>query len=113
MAKMKSLEMTKAEIKKDRPFLDDKDLKDANKFSHGTLIRLDNISLKKLDMKSSDFNVEGEVMIMAKAKVVEVEHTERIGDEARMSVELQITDMNIAESKKELSTAESLFGEND
>jgi len=72
------------------------------KYPHGLEIRLESIALKKMGLKSKDFEL-GQVMIIdAKIIIEKVVDEQVLGEDPEMVVKMQITDLAISEGVKKL-----------
>ncbi len=101
----KKMELSLEEAKKEFPFDFDEKGKPhdkVRKFPHGLEIRLGNAALKKLGMKSSDFNLEGKLAVYALVTVERIRHEEVLGEDPEMSVELQITELSVSDPQGSL-----------
>jgi len=66
-------------------------------YPYGMCLYLDDLTLEKMGMKASDFTVGEELAIMGMGKVTGVSMREREGGESYSTVDIQITEVALAE----------------
>jgi len=85
-------------------------MKDEEKYPYGLKIHLDEDSFSKLDLTSTP-KVGDKFMMLAMVEVSDMHKSNSMGDELKVSMGLQITDLELKskEAEKE-STASKLYG---
>jgi len=84
---------------------------DKEKYPYGLKLHLDEESFSKLEMKGIP-KVGDKYMILAMVEVSDTHKSNSVGDEVKVSMGLQITDLELKEhgEKKEQDTATKLYG---
>lgn len=103
MKSMKLSEMDKKEMAQPKSVLD------RESYPYGLCLHIDDEMYKRLEIKKVP-GIGQEFMILAKASVKEV-RKEMNGQPDEIYMTLQITDMDIKESKEEKSAESMLYGE--
>ena len=84
-------------------------VRDEPKYPYGLKIHVDENTYEKLGL--SDVPTVGEkYMIIAVAEVCDVHQAKYEGDEAKICMGLQITEMDIKKNKEEKNAADTLYG---
>lgn len=104
---MKDMKISKKE-KEDNMKAMEVDVNDSPQYPYGLRLHLDKETFKKLGLKSVP-NVGEIFMIEAKANVDSVHQSERANGDDYISIDLQITEMELEGKKKEKSMASALY----
>lgn len=101
-----ALSLEEAKIESPWSFDDKGKLKEGSKpqkYPHGLEVRLDNIILKKLGLKVSDFKLDEDMSLYAKVKVESVRNEETLGNDPEVNITLQITELAIDAAETDLA----------